>query len=192
MKLNQGKWWHLFPVYFDVIHAGWSTVLYHVELCLACSSIFLTIVILLSHLYWSVLKDFLVLDQYDPVLLLSTAYYLPQNAGHIARKYIKDPQLLSFIDAEVWQSHSHEHIKHSSNFIVFRIYIRPIHNLRGNFPCGFLQCFIVSTVNALQTPMINASMVSISSIFKLFCAYWYFVFSHIFAPGSLWQAFWRD
>ncbi|CAL5431853.1 unnamed protein product [Camellia sinensis] len=48
------------------------------------------------------------------------AYYLPQNAGDIARKFIKDPELLSFIDAE---------------------------------------CFIVSTVNALQTPMINASMV---------------------------------
>lgn len=30
-----------------------------------------------------------------------TAYYLPQNAGDIARKYIQDPQLLSFIDAEV-------------------------------------------------------------------------------------------
>lgn len=30
-----------------------------------------------------------------------TAYYLPQNAGDIARTYIKDPQLLSFIDAEV-------------------------------------------------------------------------------------------
>lgn len=29
------------------------------------------------------------------------AYYLPQNAGAIARKYIQDPQLLSFIDAEV-------------------------------------------------------------------------------------------
>ncbi|XP_010917907.1 prolycopene isomerase 1, chloroplastic isoform X2 [Elaeis guineensis] len=48
------------------------------------------------------------------------AYYLPQNAGDIARKFIKDPQLLSFIDAE---------------------------------------CFIVSTVNSLHTPMINASMV---------------------------------
>ncbi|KAE9465710.1 hypothetical protein C3L33_02411, partial [Rhododendron williamsianum] len=46
-------------------------------------------------------------------------YYLPQNAGDIARKFIKDPELLSFIDAE---------------------------------------CFIVSTVNAAQTPMINASM----------------------------------
>jgi len=45
---------------------------------------------------------------------------LPQNAGDIARKFIKDQALLSFIDAE---------------------------------------CFIVSTVNALQTPMINASMV---------------------------------
>ncbi|XP_009348566.2 prolycopene isomerase, chloroplastic [Pyrus x bretschneideri] len=55
-----------------------------------------------------------------PVECLTLAYYLPQNAGDIARKYIQDPQLLSFIDAE---------------------------------------CFIVSTVKALQTPMINASMV---------------------------------
>ncbi|XP_015900380.1 prolycopene isomerase, chloroplastic [Ziziphus jujuba] len=55
-----------------------------------------------------------------PLECLTLAYYLPQNAGDIARKYINDPQLLSFIDAE---------------------------------------CFIVSTVNALQTPMINASMV---------------------------------
>ncbi|XP_021886924.1 prolycopene isomerase, chloroplastic isoform X1 [Carica papaya] len=55
-----------------------------------------------------------------PLECLTLAYYLPQNAGDIARKYIKDPQLLSFIDAE---------------------------------------CFIVSTVKALQTPMINASMV---------------------------------
>lgn len=35
--------------------------------------------------------------------LAFAAYYLPQNAGAIARKYIKDPQLLSFIDAEVTQ-----------------------------------------------------------------------------------------
>ncbi|XP_068635395.1 prolycopene isomerase 1, chloroplastic [Aristolochia californica] len=55
-----------------------------------------------------------------PVECLTLAYFLPQNAGDIARKFIKDPQLLSFIDAE---------------------------------------CFIVSTVNALQTPMINASVV---------------------------------
>ncbi|KAK4480920.1 hypothetical protein RD792_011778 [Penstemon davidsonii] len=55
-----------------------------------------------------------------PLECLTLAYYLPQNAGDIARKYIKDPELLSFIDAE---------------------------------------CFIVSTVNAMQTPMINASMV---------------------------------
>lgn len=55
-----------------------------------------------------------------PVECLTLAYYLPQNAGDIARKFIKDPELLSFIDAE---------------------------------------CFIVSTVKALQTPMINASMV---------------------------------
>ncbi|KAH9323278.1 hypothetical protein KI387_017917, partial [Taxus chinensis] len=56
----------------------------------------------------------------NPVACLTLAYYLPQNAGDIARKYIKDPALLSFIDAE---------------------------------------CFIVSTVKALRTPMINASMV---------------------------------
>lgn len=31
----------------------------------------------------------------------TAAYYLPQNAGDLARKYIKDPRLLSFIDAEV-------------------------------------------------------------------------------------------
>ncbi|KAH6798925.1 carotenoid isomerase [Perilla frutescens var. frutescens] len=55
-----------------------------------------------------------------PLECLTLAYYLPQNAGAIARKYIKDPELLSFIDAE---------------------------------------CFIVSTVNAMRTPMINASMV---------------------------------
>ncbi|CAK9322949.1 unnamed protein product [Citrullus colocynthis] len=55
-----------------------------------------------------------------PLECLTLAYYLPQNAGDLARKYIKDPRLLSFIDAE---------------------------------------CFIVSTVNALQTPMINAAMV---------------------------------
>ncbi|XP_031485264.1 prolycopene isomerase, chloroplastic [Nymphaea colorata] len=55
-----------------------------------------------------------------PFECLTLAYFLPQNAGDIARKFIKDPRLLSFIDVE---------------------------------------CFIVSTVNALQTPMINASMV---------------------------------
>ncbi|XP_075512941.1 prolycopene isomerase, chloroplastic-like isoform X1 [Primulina tabacum] len=55
-----------------------------------------------------------------PLECLTLAYYLPQNAGNIARKYIKDPELLSFIDAE---------------------------------------CFIVSTVSAMQTPMINAAMV---------------------------------
>ncbi|KAG5063696.1 hypothetical protein JHK85_004879 [Glycine max] len=35
-----------------------------------------------------------------PLECLTLAYYLPQNAGAIARKYIQDPQLLSFIDAE--------------------------------------------------------------------------------------------
>lgn len=56
----------------------------------------------------------------NPIACLTLAYYLPQNAGDIARKYIKDPAVLSFIDAE---------------------------------------CFIVSTVDACRTPMINASMV---------------------------------
>jgi len=37
----------------------------------------------------------------DDVRYCMAAYYLPQNAGAIARKYIQDPQLLSFIDAEV-------------------------------------------------------------------------------------------
>jgi prolycopene isomerase len=40
-----------------------------------------------------------------PLECLTLAYYLPQNAGAIARKYIKDPQLLSFIDAEVRKKH---------------------------------------------------------------------------------------
>lgn len=35
------------------------------------------------------------------VFLFAVAYYLLQNAGDIARKYIRDPDLLSFIDAEV-------------------------------------------------------------------------------------------
>lgn len=56
----------------------------------------------------------------NPSACLTLAFYLPQNAGDIARKYIKDPDLLSFIDAE---------------------------------------CFIVSTVDANHTPMINAAMV---------------------------------
>ncbi|CAI5472148.1 unnamed protein product [Closterium sp. Yama58-4] len=56
----------------------------------------------------------------NPLACLTLAYYLPQNAGDIARKYISDSDLLAFIDAE---------------------------------------CFIVSTVNAANTPMINAAMV---------------------------------
>ncbi|CAI5527239.1 unnamed protein product [Closterium sp. Naga37s-1] len=55
-----------------------------------------------------------------PRACLTLAYYLPQNVGDIARKYISDADLLAFIDAE---------------------------------------CFIVSTVNAANTPMINAAMV---------------------------------
>ncbi|KAJ0539451.1 putative prolycopene isomerase [Helianthus annuus] len=38
-----------------------------------------------------------------PAECLTLAYYLPQNAGAIARNYIKDPEVLSFIDAEVGQ-----------------------------------------------------------------------------------------
>lgn len=48
------------------------------------------------------------------------AYYLPQNTGDIARKFIKDPQLLSFIDAEV---------KFFCEFILFRalsLYRKPL------------------------------------------------------------------
>lgn len=45
------------------------------------------------------------------------AYYLPQNAGAIARKYIKDPQLLSFIDAEV--DTTQLVIRFSQNFRLF-------------------------------------------------------------------------
>ncbi|CAM6102441.1 unnamed protein product [Calypogeia fissa] len=56
----------------------------------------------------------------NPIACLTLAYYLPQNAGDIARKHIKDPELLSYIDAE---------------------------------------CFIVSTVDASFTPMINCAMV---------------------------------
>lgn len=38
-------------------------------------------------------------------MICYAAYYLPQNAGDIARKYIKDQQVLSFIDAEVGWSY---------------------------------------------------------------------------------------
>lgn len=78
-----------------------------------------------------------------------TAYYLPQNAGDIARKYIKDPQLLSFIDAEVYL------------FFITLSTMNSNVQFRTNV-YGF-QCFIVSTVNALQTPMINASVVRLPS-----------------------------
>lgn len=79
---------------------------------------------------------------------LCTAYYLPQNAGDIARKYIKDPQLLSFIDAEVSKK----------NVLWFKLTVYFTQFCKQAY-FFFLQCFIVSTVNALQTPMINASMV---------------------------------
>ena len=37
-----------------------------------------------------------------PLACLGLAKYLPQNAGDIARRYIKDPQLLKFIDMECY------------------------------------------------------------------------------------------
>uniref|UniRef100_A0A7I4CNY9 Amine oxidase domain-containing protein n=1 Tax=Physcomitrium patens TaxID=3218 RepID=A0A7I4CNY9_PHYPA len=59
--------------------------------------------------------------EYDKFLVeLISRFPHEENAGDIARKYMKDPNLLAFIDAE---------------------------------------CFIVSTVDACRTPMINASMV---------------------------------
>ncbi|KAJ7523770.1 hypothetical protein O6H91_17G088700 [Diphasiastrum complanatum] len=63
-----------------------------------------------------------LLEQFvrNPIACLTLAFYYPQNAGDIARKYIKDQNLLNFIDAE---------------------------------------CFLISTVRAYRTPMINASMV---------------------------------
>ena len=38
----------------------------------------------------------------NPVGCLQLAYFLPQNAGDIARKYIEDQELLSFIDMECY------------------------------------------------------------------------------------------
>lgn len=49
-------------------------------------------------MYWEVQE---LSDTCLSVDIPIAAYYLPQNAGDIARKFIKDPQLLSFIDAEV-------------------------------------------------------------------------------------------
>ncbi len=38
----------------------------------------------------------------NPLACLGLARYLPQNVGDVARKYIKDPQLLQFIDMECY------------------------------------------------------------------------------------------
>ena len=119
-------------------------------------------------------------------LLCLLAYYLPQNAGDIARKFIKDPQLLSFIDAEVgW-------LLFNQNFLGHWLLVWPIGwpgwGLITNF--FFSQCFIVSTINALQTPMINASMVIYFLVWpNMFCCHhnvW-----HFSSVGFMWQAFWR-
>ncbi|PWA98413.1 carotenoid isomerase [Artemisia annua] len=103
------------------------------------------------------------------VQMLAIAYYLPQNAGSIARNFIKDPEVLSFIDAEVtivvilFSNHKSLEILVTeksvlgSNPIRFDpLSTRPYSPL---FPTLPPRCFIVSTVNALQTPMINAGMV---------------------------------
>lgn len=37
-----------------------------------------------------------------PLACLTLASYLPSNTGDVARKYIKDPELLSFIDIECY------------------------------------------------------------------------------------------
>ncbi|MDR9897155.1 carotene isomerase [Aetokthonos hydrillicola Thurmond2011] len=37
-----------------------------------------------------------------PLACLGLAKYLPQNVGHLARRYIQDPQLLKFIDMECY------------------------------------------------------------------------------------------
>ena len=37
-----------------------------------------------------------------PIACLTLASYLPSNTGDVARKYIKDPELLSFIDIECY------------------------------------------------------------------------------------------
>lgn len=83
---------------------------------------------------------------------------MPQNAGDIARKFIKDPELLSFIDAEVGWHYPFPRLK---IFLIQKLLGSKYHMLISQeeiYSCR-LQCFIVSTVNALQTPMINASMV---------------------------------
>lgn len=55
------------------------------------------------------------------------AYYLPQNAGDIARKYVKDPNLLSFIDAEV-------SIGHQLPFLHKPSWLECLHHLVFNIP----------------------------------------------------------
>lgn len=37
-----------------------------------------------------------------PIACLTLASYLPSNTGDVARKYIKDPELLNFIDIECY------------------------------------------------------------------------------------------
>lgn len=37
-----------------------------------------------------------------PIACLTLASYLPSNTGDVARKHIKDPELLSFIDIECY------------------------------------------------------------------------------------------
>lgn len=119
------------------------------------------------------------------------AYYLPQNAGDLARKYIKDPRLLSFIDAEVslenWFSKD----------FCWRLSIVYLETIGLLFPTPYvspdislcvviLQCFIVSTVNALQTPMINAAMVRLNELVVDLFLQSVSIHWMLFASGFMW------
>ena len=97
----------------------------------------------------------------------------------MARKFIKAPELLSFVDAKVHQHYSFFRLK---IFLILNCcdsnYIQSISQEEIYPWCS--QCFIESTVNALQTPMINASMV-ICLLSASWCAFLpsFPVFSHI-------------
>lgn len=68
------------------------------EFCQHFSSFFLFSFVI--NVMKSIVKALCFGLSYLPLLSIA-AYYLPQNAGDIARKFIKDPEVLSFIDAEV-------------------------------------------------------------------------------------------
>lgn len=67
------------------------------------------------------------------LLIFISAYYLPQNVGDIARNYIKDPQLLSFIDAEV----GYYTVNYMSKFLDLGTHDFPYSTFKINF-VGFI------------------------------------------------------